>query len=87
MVSDKAIESAVQSLMSFKDYICMGTLENELEQLFPSEERDGRCPDGLHEAMSIAESFLKRNLYQMTPKCDGYERLQGPIQQTPWPSP
>lgn len=79
MVSEGEIESAVQSLMSVKDYICMGTLENALEHLFPPEERDGRCPDGLHDAMNIAESFLKRNFYIMTPKNEGYERAHGPI--------
>jgi len=74
-LEEDAIKLRVEWMTSYMDYIDTGTLENEIEQMFPSEERDGRCPDGLHEAMIIAELHLKKQGYQLTERLDGYERI------------
>jgi hypothetical protein len=43
MVDDGSVKSVVDMLVRRGGYIDNGTLESELEQLFPSEERNGQC--------------------------------------------
>jgi len=73
-LDEDAIKSRVEEIVSYSDYIDMGTLEYEIEQMFPAEEREGICPDGLHEALFIAELYLKKQGYQLIEQ-EAYERI------------
>jgi len=63
-LSEAQIRSVVNFLKRHNDVVAYGELENRLEILFPSEERETDCPLGLHEAMSIAGYLLKKLGYK-----------------------
>jgi hypothetical protein len=72
---ESTIEREMRSIVAAGRFISMGDLGIALEQHFLPEEKDGRMPEGLPDAMFSAGCWLKKFGYRETDRSTGYEHV------------